>query len=265
VSDRVIEQAPSTIVPTRREGGLARYGELLLLLVLAIAALVFVLQPAIRKAKPAGDAPNPRGTPAIGGTNSASGGAADPVKIKSLGRSPMPPIFGSLPFTDEERTQQLNVCMARAKSAPTYPVDGVGMAELAHTGIVGEALVFDGPAHNLTTGRHIVWRCKIANWDGRVGGMDFSILEGVSGLPLEWNAIAKLDEEILRRCVVGARALFPGSDVPAYSNGARRGDAFQLSGTAKATDGSYQDWQCTVQLQQGTVAALDVEPVAKPQ
>jgi hypothetical protein len=245
---------------------LARYGELLLLLLLAITALVFVRQPGIRKAKPAGDAPNSGGTPAITGSNSASRDAdGDVIKVPSLGRSPMRPLFGSLPFTDEDRTRQLNICMARAKSAPTYPVDGVGVAELAHTGLVGEALVFDGPAHNLTTGRHIVWRCKIANWDGRVGGMDFSILEGITGVPLEWNAIAAVDEDILRRCVVEAKSLFPDSEVPAYSTSQRRGDTFQLRGSAKAPDGSYGEWQCSVQLQQGTVASLNVEQVTRPQ
>jgi hypothetical protein len=261
----MIERSPS-VSPPRAERGLARYGELLLLLLLAIAALVFVMQPAMRNAKPAADDSIPTGRPTTGRMSSASGATqGGNVKVPSLGRSPMRPIFGSLPFSDADRTRQLNICMARAKSAPTYPVDGVGVAELAHTGVVGEALVFDGPAHNLTTGRHLVWRCKIANWDGRVGGMDFSTLEGVSGLPLEWNAIAELDEEVLRRCVVGAHSLFPGSEVPPYSNTVRRADTFQLRGSAKAPDGSYGEWQCNVQLQQGNVAALDVAPVTQPQ
>jgi hypothetical protein len=244
--------------------GFARYGvELLLLLGLGIAALVFILQPGARAAKPAVTEPG-RLAPPSGAVHAASALAAgtDKINIPSLGRSPTRPLFGALPFTDQERTQQLNICMERAKTAPTYPGDGIGVAELSHTGVDGESLVFDGPAHNLTTGRQMVWRCKISNWDGRVGGMTFSTLEGVSGLPLEWNPIAQLDEDVLRRCVVGAKAAFPGSEVPAYSSSARHGDDFQFTGSAKAADGTYGQWACHVQLQQGTIAALNVEQVA---
>ena len=87
--------------------------------------------------------------------------------------------------------------MARAKTAPTYPGDGIGVAELSHTGVDGESLVFDGPAHNLTTGRQMVWRCKISNWDGRVGGMTFSTLEG-------------MPHNLVHNCIGGVGPLDPG-------------------------------------------------------
>lgn len=253
-------------IPVESRGPLGRFGvELLLFLGLAIAAAVFVLRPTARVARPAVVDSTSVHAPGSAASAGAATSRASKVEIKSLGRSPTRPIFGSLPFTDAERTTQLNICMGRAKSASTYPEDGVGVAELAHTGTVGEALVFDGPAHNLTTGRQLVWRCKISNWDGRVGGMDFATLEGIGGVPLEWNAIAELDEEVLRRCVVGAQALYPGGEVPTPSNIGRRADSFQLIGDAKAQDGVWSKWACNVRLQQGAIASLDVAPGGSPQ
>lgn len=236
----------------------ARYAvELLLLLGALAAALVFVMRPGTRTSRPALPAPPPTG---ISASNTAPGAvSAASVRIPSLGRSPTRPIFGSLPFTDEERSRELNTCMGRARNAPTYPVDGVGEADLAHTGLVGDSLVFDGTAQNVTTGRRLVWRCAIGNWDGRVGGSRFKTLEAITGVPLEWNAIATIDDDVLRRCVVKAMDLFPGRDVPPFPLGGRRGDSVQFTGVATGTNGYRGDWKCDARLDQGRLASLDVQ------
>lgn len=247
-------------MPDNGKNAFARYSvELLLLLGALAAALVFVLRPVARTSKP--DVPVP---PAPGGASASASGPREPValgsvKIPSKGRSPTRPIFTALPFTDEERARELKVCMGRAKNAPTYPVDGVGEADLAHTGLVGDSLVFDGTAQNLTTGRRLVWRCAIGNWDGRVGGSRFTTLEAVNGVPLEWNAIAEIEDDLLRRCVAKAMDLFPGRDVPPYPLGMRRGDSVQFTGVATGAGGFRGDWQCDGRLEQGRIASLDVQ------
>jgi hypothetical protein len=237
----------------------SRYAvELLLLLGALVAALVFVLRPGARTPKPATPTPPTTG---VSASNSAPSGpvSAASVKIPSMGRSPTRPVFGSLPFTDEDRSRQLNMCMGRARNAPTYPVDGVGEADLAHTGVVGDSLVFDGTAQNVTTGRRLVWRCAIGNWDGRVGGSRFTTLEAINGVPLEWNAIATIDDDVLRKCVVKAMDLFPGREVPPFPLGGRRGDSIQLTGVATGAGNFRGDWKCDARLDQGRIASLDVQ------
>lgn len=237
--------------------------ELLLLLGALAAALVFVLQPSARVTRSVVADSVTAVTSGARPPGERAGGGAPKVTVPSIGRSPRAPLFGTLPFTDEDRTRQLRLCMDRAKNAPTWPGDGVGRAELAHTGVAGDSLVFDGPAYNLTSGRQLVWRCAIGNWDGRVGAMKFTTLESINGVPLEWNAIAAIDEEVLGGCVAGAKARFPGREVPAYVRGPRQGDAFELFGSAASSDGFSDDWRCTVQLQQGRIASLSVQDVIR--
>ena len=249
-------------MPDNGRNPIARYGvELLLLLGALAAALVFIMRPATRNSVPTTPAPAPTGV------NASFTGPRAPVsvasvKIPSHGRSPARPIFGSLPFTDEDRSRQLGICMGRARTAPTYPVDGVGEADLAHTGLVGDSLVFDGTAQNTTTGRRLVWRCAIADWDGRVGGSRFTTLEAINGVPLEWNAIAAIDDDVLRQCVAKAMDLFPGRDVPPFPLGGRRSDSVQFTGVATGTGGFRGDWQCDAKLDQGRVASLDVQTIS---
>ena len=249
-------------VPADRNAFVRYRVELLLLLGALAAAVVFVMRPGARTSKP--PAPSPA---APSGVNASYRGAGDPVsaasvKIPSKGRSPARPIFGSLPFTDEDRSRQLSICMGRARTAPTYPVDGVGEAELSHTGLVGDSLVFDGTAHNVTIGRRLVWRCAIADWDGRVGGMRFTTLEAINGVQLEWNAIASIDDDVLRGCVAKAMGLFPGREVPPFPLGMRRGDTVQFTGVATSAGGFRGDWQCDARLDQGRIASLDVQTLA---
>jgi hypothetical protein len=135
-----------------------------------------------------------------------------------------------------------------------------------NTGVVGDSLAFVGNAVNLTSGRAIVWRCAIGNWDGRVGGSRFAALESIDGVDLEWSKVAAIDDDVLRRCVVKAQALFPGRRIPPYPNGVRRSDDFTLDGVALGGDnGVTGQWQCHVRLRKGGIMSLDVQESAQQQ
>jgi hypothetical protein len=128
------------------------------------------------------------------------------------------------------------------------------------TGLVGDSLGFVGRAVNMTSGRKLVWRCAIGNWDGRVGGSRFTALEAIDGVDLEWSKIAAIDDEVLRHCVVKAQALFPGLRIPPFSNAVRRSDDFTLDGVALGDDnGARGEWRCHVQLRKGVITSLDVQ------
>lgn len=250
----------STDVSSR--GWMRRYGgEMLLLVAIGGAAAVFGLQKmrggrdVTRDAR--ADAYDTSEVKLGSGTTSHEAPAdAPPVSIPSKGKSPSRPLFRALPFSPEDRDRQLKICMARAQSAPTYPGGGTGAAQLQNMGLVGDTLVFDGSSTNLTTGRKLVWRCGIADWDGRVGGMNFTTLEGIDGVDLEWRRIAAIDDEILRRCVVQAQALYPGRKIPPYPLGGRRSDVFALDGVALGENGVQGSWHCDIRLQKGKIENL---------
>jgi hypothetical protein len=253
-------ERPHTVVASR--GWMGRYGgEMLLLVAIGAAAAVFGLQ-----RMRGGDDVKPASREEVYDTSevkldsstSSQQAPADapPVSIPSKGKSPSRPLFRALPFSAEDRDRQLKICMARAQSAPTYPGGGTGAAQLLNMGLVGDTLVFDGSARNLTTGRKLVWRCGIADWDGRVGGMNFTTLEGIDGVDLEWGKIAAIDDEILRRCVVQAQSLYPGRKIPPYPLGGRRSDVFALDGVALGENGVQGTWRCDIRLEKGKISYL---------
>jgi hypothetical protein len=238
-------------------------GEVLLLLAIAVAAIVFGLRTRSGATK---DASDPIRTSAESAAGEVPQGHVTPkapaIEIPSKGKAPTRPLFTALPFTSEERDRELKRCMAQAQNAVTWPGGGKGSAALVNTGLVGDSLAFVGHAVNLTSGRAIVWRCAIANWDGRVGGSRFTALESIDGVDLEWSKIAAIDDEVLRRCVMKAQALFPGLRIPPFTNNTRKSDDFTLDGVALGPDNNERGggaWRCHVQLQKGAIASLDVQ------
>jgi hypothetical protein len=235
--------------------------EMLLLLAIVVAAVVFGLRPTSRAKRNAPDSSQPSAdTAAAAPRPRAAPRANAAIKIPSKGKSPTRPVFTALPFTSEERDRELKQCMDRAQNAPTWPGGGRGLADLMNTGLVGDSLVFDGRAVNVQSGRKLVWRCALGNWDGRVGGQRFTTLEAIDGVDLAWSKIAAIDDEVLRRCVVQAQALFPDLRIPPFSNEERRSDDFTLSGVALGDDNSvHGEWRCHVRLQKGAIVSLDVQ------
>jgi hypothetical protein len=241
--------------------------EILLLLAVAVAAVVFGLRATNRAKAYAFDTSRISAESAAGEVREPDDTPTDPaIKVPSKGKSPRRPLFTALPFTSEERDRELKKCIAQARNAVTWPGGGTGQASLVNTGIVGDSLAFVGVAVNLTSGRAIVWRCAIGNWDGRVGGTRFTALESIDGIDLEWSKVAAIDDDVLRRCVVKAHALFPGRRIPPYPSGIRRSDDFILDGVALGSDnGVIGQWQCHVRLRKGGVVSLEVQESAPQQ
>ena len=238
-------------------------GEMLLLLAIAVAAVVFGLRTRSGARKDASDTSR---TSAESVTGDVPQGDVTPkgpaVKIPSKGKAPTRPLFTALPFTSEERDRELKRCMAQAQNAVTWPGGGAGSADLMSTGLVGDSLAFVGRAVNMTSGRKLVWRCAIGNWDGRVGGSRFTTLDSIDGVDLDWEKIAAIDEEVLRQCVVKAQGLFPGRRIPPFVNNTRKSDDFILDGVALGPDNNERgggEWRCYVHLRKGAVALLNVQ------
>ena len=245
------------------QSALRRYrGEILLLLAIAIAAAIFGLRSASRENKRAPDASPVSAESAAGlGRQRAAARARSEIKIPSKGKSPTRPVFTALPFTSEERDRELKRCTGEAENAVTPLGGSGGSADIMNMGLVGDSLVFDGRAVNLRSGRKIVWRCAIGNWDGRVGGSRFTALDSIDGVDLEWAKIAAIDDDVLRQCVEKAQALYPELSIPPYSNDVRRSDDFTLDGVALGSDQKVLgEWRCHVRLQKGAIASLDVQP-----
>lgn len=247
-------------------GALRRYRvEILLLLAIAIAGIVFGLRKAARANRSAPDSSVSVDSAAEAARRAAAGTPAT-IKIPSKGKSPTRPLFTALPFTSEERDRELKRCTGQAQNAVTWPGGGTGSADIMNMGLVGDSLVFDGRALNLQSGRKVVWRCAIANWDGRVGGTRFTKLESIEGIDLEWAKIAAIDDEVLRQCVVKAQALFPSLKIPPFTNDERRSDDFTLGGVALGNDnGVLGEWRCHVRLEKGAIASLDIQQPPPPQ
>lgn len=235
--------------------------EVLLLLAIAVAAVVFGLRTRSGARKDASDTTRTSAESAAGEVPQRGvTPKGPPIKIPSKGKEPTRPLFTALPFTSEERDRELKRCIAQAQNAVTWPGGGAGSADLMITGLVGDSLAFVGRAVNLTSGRKLVWRCAIGNWDGRVGGSRFTALEAIDGVELEWAKIAAIDDEVLRQCVAKAQALFPGLRIPPFSNAVRRSDDFTLDGVALGDDNGVRgEWRCNVQLRKGAIASLDVQ------
>ena len=243
-------------------GVLRRYRvEILLLFAIAIAAAAFGLRKASGAKRDASDRSRVSAESAAAEVRQQAAARERPaIKVPSKGKSPTRPLFTALPFTSEERDRELKRCTDQAKNAVTWPAGGTGTADIMNMGLVGDSLVFDGRAVNLQSGRKVVWRCAIGNWDGRVGGSRFTALESIGGVDLEWSKIAAIDDEVLRQCVVRAQGLYPDFAIPPYSNAERRSDDFTLSGVALGDDKSVRgEWQCHVKLQKGAIASLDVQ------
>jgi hypothetical protein len=246
----------------RTGGGVRQYrAEILLLLAIAGAAGVFGLRTATRANRDAADRSRVSAESTAESARQHGADRARPaIKIPSKGKSPTRPLFTALPFTSEERDRELKRCTGQAQNAVTWPAGGTGSADIMNMGLVGDSLVFDGRAVNLQSGRKIVWRCAIADWDGRVGGTRFTALESIDGVDLAWAKIAAIDDEVLRQCVVKAQELFPNLRIPPFSNDERRSEDFTLSGVALGDDNSVQgEWRCHVRLQKGAIASLDVQ------
>jgi hypothetical protein len=242
-------------------GALRRYrAEILLLLAIAIAAAVFGLRK-VSRAKDASDRGRVSAESAAGEVRQRAATRGSPaIKIPSKGKSPTRPLFTALPFTSDERDRELKRCTGQAENAVTWPRGGTGTADIMNMGLVGDSLVFDGRAVNLQSGRKLVWRCAIGNWDGRVGGTRFTALEAIDGVDLEWAKIAAIDDEVLRQCVTKAQGLFPGLKIPPFSNDERRSEEFTLGGVALGDDNRVLgEWRCHVRLQKGAIASLDVQ------
>ena len=244
-------------------------GEVLLLLAIAVAAAVFGLRTRSGARKDVSDTTRTSAeSAAVGVPQPGVTPKGPPIEIPSKGKEPTRPLFTALPFTSEERDRELKRCMAQAKNAVTWPGGGTGSADLMITGLVGDSLAFVGRAVNLTSGRKLVWRCAIGNWDGRVGGSRFTSLEAIDGVDLVWAKIAAIDDEVLRRCVVKAQELFPGRRIPPFTNNARRSDDFTLDGVALGPDNNERgggEWRCHVQLRKGAIASLDVQEQSRQQ
>ena len=238
-------------------------GDVLLLLAIAVAAVVFGLRTRSGARKDASDTSRTSAESAAGEVPEGNVTPKGPaIKIPSKGKAPTRPLFTALPFTSEERDRELKRCMAQAKNAVTWPGGGAGSADLMSTGLVGDSLAFVGRAVNMTSGRKLVWRCAIGDWDGRVGGSRFTALEAIDGVDLEWSKIAAIDDEVLRRCVVKAQGLFPGRRIPPFVNNTRKSDDFILDGVALGPDNNERgggEWRCHVQLRKGAIASLDVQ------
>jgi hypothetical protein len=247
--------------PARTGGALRRYRvEILLLLAIAVAAVVFGVRRAGGANRDASDRSRVSVDSAAEDAKRTAARTRTTIKVPSKGKSPTRPLFTALPFTSEERDRELKRCTGQAQNAVTWPRGGTGSADIMNMGLVGDSLVFDGRAVNLQSGRRIVWRCAIANWDGRVGGTRFTALESIAGVDLEWAKVAAIDDEVLRQCVVKAQALFPSLKIPPFSNDERRSDDFTLSGVALGDDNRVLgEWRCHVRLQKGAIASLDVQ------
>ena len=252
-----------------RSAGAARTGsgasayraEILLLLAIAVAAGVFGVRRATRANRDASDRSRVSAESTAGAARQRGADRARPeIRVPSKGKSPTRPLFTALPFTSEERDRELKRCMGQAQNAVTWPGGGSSSADIMNMGLVGDSLVFDGRAVNLQSGRRVVWRCAIGNWDGRVGGSRFTALESIDGVDLEWAKIAAIDDEVLRQCVVKAQGLYPNLRIPPFSNDERRSDDFLLGGVALGDDNSVVgEWRCHVRLQKGAIASLDVQ------
>jgi hypothetical protein len=121
--------------------------------------------------------------------------------------------------------------------------------------MAGDSLAFDGVARS-TTGRAMVWRCTIATKAGDLGRMTFIPSDSVPGLVLEWNAVATLDDYILRRCIVRAQTLFEDKKVLPKAAGRRRDDQVRFQGVAEG-GGVQMNWSCGVTVHGDSIVSLE--------
>ena len=153
-----------------------------------------------------------------------------------------------------QRREQ-NLCVARASDVVSSGGQGTGTARVDHSGMAGDSLAFDGVARS-TTGRAMVWRCTIATKAGDLGRMTFIPSDSVPGLVLEWNAVATLDDYILRRCIVRAQTLFEDKKVLPRASGRRRDDKVRFLGVAEG-GGLQMNWSCGVTVFGDSIVSLE--------
>ena len=102
----------------------------------------------------------------------------------------------------------------------------------------------------------MVWRCTIATKAGDLGRMTFIPSDSVPGLVLEWNAVATLDDYILRRCIVRAQPLFGDKKVLPRAAGRRRDDQVRFQGVAEG-GGVQRNWSCGVTVRGDSIVSLE--------
>jgi hypothetical protein len=168
--------------------------------------------------------------------------------------SPTKPFPDTLSLDAAYRLRQQNLCVERAAGVVSSGGQGTGAARVDHAGMATDSLAFDGVARS-TTGRAMVWRCTIATNPGSVGRMSFIPSDSVPGLVLEWNAVAAVDDYILRRCLVRAQALFDDKKVLLRASGRRRDDQVRFNGVAEG-GGVQMNWSCGVTVHADSIVSL---------
>lgn len=169
--------------------------------------------------------------------------------------SPTAPVPDTLSLDSLYRRREQNLCLTRASDVVSSGGQGTGEARVDHSGMAGDSLAFDGVARS-TTGRAMVWRCTIATKAGDLGRMTFIPSDSVPGLVLEWNAVATLDDYILRRCIVRAQTLFEDKKVLPRVAGRRRDDQVRFQGVAEG-DGVQMNWSCGVTVYGDGIVSLE--------
>lgn len=268
---------PSRADDRAPNGGRPWVGAVVMAAVVAVAAFVFLRQPGTNAAVarqttgdavPAASAPTPRERAADSAQHAigATGGSQpvveslEPEAARALALdgpvlSPSDPFPDTLQFDADYRARQARRCSDNAAAAVSSGGQGIGTAGLKHAGMVGDSLAFDGVARS-TTSRAMVWRCTFSTRTGSVGQMTFTPADSVPGLVLEWNAIATLDDTVLRRCLVRAQSLFTDKTVLLRATGRRRDDQVRLVGVAEG-GGVSVNWSCGATVRAGAIATLD--------
>jgi hypothetical protein len=169
--------------------------------------------------------------------------------------SPTEPVPDTLSLDALYQRREQNLCLTRASDVVSSGGQGTGEARVDHSGMAGDSLAFDGVARS-TTGRAMVWRCTIATKAGDLGRMTFIPSDSVPGLVLEWNAVAALDDYILRRCIVRAQPLFADKKVLPRAAGRRRDDQVRFQGVAEG-GGVQMNWSCGVTVHGDSIVSLE--------
>jgi hypothetical protein len=85
--------------------------------------------------------------------------------------------------------------------------------------------------------------------------MTFIPSDSVPGLVLEWNAVAKLDDYVLRRCIVRAQAQFDNKTVLPRAAGRRHDDEIRLQGVAEG-GGVQMNWACAARVHGDSIVSI---------